>query len=274
MDIYQTVSKFYQNANTEKTVIGKSVFGRNIYALKIGDGSPVGIAQYAIHGREYVTSCLALKHFERGVFKGSFWLVPLVNPDGALLSGIGLSSVKRKSDRERLLSLNGGNENFSLWKANGRGVDLNVNFDAHWGTGAKNVLYAGAENYIGRKPFSEPETRALKNFTEKLKPDYTVSYHTKGEEIYWYFYQSMRTCPRDKALASALSRSTGYPLAYAKGSAGGYKDWCIQTLKIPSFTIEAGNDSLCHPLKEEALGDILKKNANALYDLSKEYVLQ
>ena len=272
VDIYQTVSKFYENVSGEKTVIGKSVFGRKIYALKIGDGSPVGIAQYAIHGREYVTSYLSLKHFERGVFKGSFWLVPLVNPDGVLLSQTGLMSVKRKADRKRLLLISGGKEDFSLWKANGRGVDLNVNFDARWGTGTKNVFHASAENYIGRKPFSEPETRALKNFTEKIKPDYTVSYHTKGEEIYWYFHQSMRTCPRDKFLASALSRSTGYPLCYAKGSAGGYKDWCIQTLKIPSFTIEAGDDRLCHPLGEESLDDIFEKNANALYDLSKEYV--
>lgn len=274
MDIYQTLSKFYKNVATEKTIIGKSVFGRNIYAFKIGDGSPVGIAQYALHGREYITSYLALKHFERGVFQGSFWLVPLANPDGALLSQTGLQSVKRERDRKKLLCLNGGSEDFLLWKANGRGVDLNVNFDARWGTGAKNTQSAGAENYIGKRPFSEPETRALKEFTQNIKPDYTVSYHTKGEEIYWYFYQSMRTCPRDKGLASALSRSTGYPLSYAKGSAGGYKDWCIQTLKIPSFTIEAGDDQACHPLGEDALKDIIEKNANALYDLSKEYVLE
>ena len=274
MDIYQIVSKFYENVKTEKTVIGKSLFGRKLYAVKIGEGSPVGLAQYAIHGREYITSHLALKHFERGVFKGSFWLVPLLNPDGALLSQTGLMSVRRKSDQEKLISLNGESKDFSLWKANGRGVDLNVNFDARWGTGAKNVLCAGAENYIGRKPFSEPETRALKKFTEKIKPNYTVSYHTKGEEIYWYFYQSMRTCPRDKALAMALSQSTGYPLACAKGSAGGYKDWCIQNLNVPSFTIEAGDDSFCHPLGEEGKKDIIKKNANALYDLSKEYVLE
>ena len=274
MDIYQIVSNFYEIVDAEKVVIGKSVLGRKLYAFKIGEGSPVGIAQYAIHGREYVTSYLALKHFQRGVFKGSFWLVPLANPDGALLSQTGLVSVKRQKDRKLLLSLNGGEQDFSLWKANGRGVDLNVNFDARWGTGTKNVGKAGAENYIGKKPFSEPETIALKNFTEKIKPDYTVSYHTKGEEIYWYFYQSMRTCPRDKSLALALSQSTGYPLSYAKGRAGGYKDWCIQALKVPSFTIEAGDDQLCHPLGEEAIEDIIKKNENALYDLSKEYVLE
>lgn len=274
MDIYEIVSKFYESAKTEKTVIGKSVLGRKLYALKIGDGSPVGIAQYAIHGREHVTALLALKHFKRGVFEGSFWLVPLVNPDGALLSQTGLESVRRESHRKKLLEWNGGKEDFSLWKANARAVDLNVNFDARWGTGAKNKRSEDAENYIGKAPFSEPETRALKKFTEKITPDYTVSYHTKGEEIYWYFYQSMRTCPRDKALAAALSRSTGYPLSCAKGSAGGYKDWCIQALKIPSFTIEAGEDALRHPLGEESLENIVKKNGSALYDLSKEYVLQ
>ena len=272
MDIYQRITEFYRLAQTEKTVIGTSCFKRNIYAIKIGDGSPVGIVQYALHGREFITSLLALTHYRVGVQKGSVWLIPLSNPDGALLSQKGLESVKRKGDRRRLLALNGGDKNFSLWKANGRGVDLNVNFDARWGAGKKNTLIAGAENYIGTKPFSEPETLALKNFTLKIKPNYTISYHTKGEEIYWYFHQSMGTCTRDKRLAMAISTSTGYPLCQAKGSAGGYKDWCIEKLRIPSFTIEAGADHLSHPIGEENFEEIMKKNEKVLYDIVKEYV--
>ncbi len=271
MDIYEEITKFYESAASEKRIIGKSFFNRRIYAIKLGQGSPVGICQYALHGREFITAKLAIEHYKRGLYRGSVWLVPLANPDGALLSQIGLTSVKRRSDKKRLLALNGGGTDFSLWKANGRGVDLNVNFAARWGTGAKNTRFAGAENYIGKKPFSEKETRALKAFTQEIRPDYTVSYHTKGEEIYWYFHQSFRTCPRDKSLAAALSRSTGYPLCLAKGSAGGYKDWCIQTLQIPSFTVEAGSDKFTHPLGDEALDDILTKNASALYELSKEY---
>ena len=270
MDIYEKTERFYKSVKTEKKIIGKSLFGRNIFAVKVGDGNPVGIAQYAIHGREYVTANLAFAHYERGLFKGSFWLIPLSNPDGALLSEQGISSVQSAKDRERLAALNGG-EDFSLWKANGRGVDLNVNFPARWGMGEKNVKTAGAENYIGARPFSEPETVALRDFTERISPDYTVSYHTKGEEIYWYFYQSTRTCPRHKALATALSRSTGYPLASAGNSAGGYKDWCIQTLQIPAFTIEAGRGDFAHPLGETALVDIIEKNKTALYELSKEF---
>jgi g-D-glutamyl-meso-diaminopimelate peptidase len=270
MDVYQETQFFFDGIQTEKRIIGKSAFGRKIYACKMGDGFPVGIVQYAIHGREWITAKLAFAQFFRGVAKGCVWFIPLLNPDGALLSQTGISSVPKKTDVERLMALNG-NEDFSQWKANGRGVDLNVNFPALWGKGAKNVFTAGAENYVGVKPFSEPETVALRDFTLKIKPDYTLSYHTKGEEIYWYFHQSMRYIARDKALAVALSKQTGYPLKHAKNSVGGYKDWCIQTLKIPAFTIEAGLDKYPHPLGEEAFDDILQKNIDAVYTISKEY---
>ncbi len=269
MDIFEKTREFYQSVKTEKRVIGKSTFGRELFAVKTGEGSPVGIAQYGIHGREFITAELAFYHYRRGVQKGSVWLLPLVNPDGALLSQTGLESAP-KGERDTLLAYNGG-EDFSLWKANGRGVDLNVNFPARWGKGEKNTRRAGGENYIGSRPFSEKETLALKKFTEEIRPDYTLSYHTKGEEIYWYFYQSLRTCPLHKRLALVLSATTGYPLGNAKGSAGGYKDWCIQRFALPAFTVEVGKDSYPHPLGEDALPDIIEKNGDSLYELSKEF---
>ena len=270
MDIYQKTYRFYKKAKGEKRIIGNSILGRDIYAVKIGDGYPVGIAQYALHGREYITATLAFLHAKVGVFKGSMWLIPLANPDGALLSEKGISSVKDERIKERLLSLNG-KKDFSLWKANARGVDLNVNFDAEWGKGKKNVRFPGGEKYVGESPFSESETQALKNFTEEIQPDYTVSYHTKGEEIYWYFYQTEKARARDERLARALSLSTGYPLAFAEGSAGGYNDWCISRFGIPAFTIEAGADTLKHPIRKEGVEDILTRNQNALFDLSTAY---
>ena len=270
MDIYEKTRFFYEGAKSEKRIIGRSLFGRDIFAVKVGEGKPVGIAQYAIHGREYITTELAFAHYERGVSKGSLWILPLVNPDGALLSQKGLQSVEKEEDKARLVKWNKGDD-FSLWKANGRGVDLNVNFPACWGEGTKNSKRVGGENYIGAYPFSERETLALKNFTEEITPDYTVSYHTKGEEIYWYFHQPRKACIRDFSLAKTLSKSTGYPLVYAGNSVGGYKDWCIQSLGIPSFTVEVGQETFSHPLGEEALEDILTKNRFALYQLSKEF---
>jgi g-D-glutamyl-meso-diaminopimelate peptidase len=269
MDTYQKIAEFYQRICTDKRIIGKSFFGRDIYAVKIGDGRPIGIAQYAIHGREFITANLAMFHYERGVAKGSFWLVPMSNPDGCLLSEIGLLSVEREEDEKYLLSIHQGDKDFSMWKANGRGVDLNVNFDAKWGTGIKNIHLAGSENYIGEKPFSEKESVALKEFTEEIMPDYTLSYHTKGEEIYWRFLNSTRTCPRGFVLAQVISGATGYAIKDAFGSVGGYKDWCIDKYGIPSFTIEAGRDDFVHPLRENALEDILMKNKDVLFELSK-----
>ncbi|MDD6995564.1 MAG: M14 family zinc carboxypeptidase [Candidatus Borkfalkiaceae bacterium] len=267
MDIFKQTRRFFLSAAGEKRVIGRSFFGREIYAVKIGSGAPVGIAQYAIHGREYLTARLAFHHFKRGVAAGSVWIVPLANPDGALLSQKGICSAPERA-RKRLIGLNGGNKDFSLWKANGNGVDLNVNFDARWGEGKSNARVPGSENYVGEKPFSEPETRALKNITEEIRPDYTVSFHTKGEEIYWRFYQTGMRTYRDYALAKALSCSTGYPLGDAAESCGGYKDWCIEKFSIPAFTVEAGRDRLSHPLPESESRDIVKKCGEALYDFS------
>lgn len=268
MDIYERVTAFYNAVKTEKTILGKTLFGRSMYAMKVGNGTPIGLVQYAMHGREFITARLAFEQYKIGVAKGSCWFVPLVNPDGALLSEIGIDTAP-KTHRQALIDMNGG-EDFALWKANGRGVDLNVNFPALWGKGVKNTRLAGAENYIGERPFSEVETLALKNFTLQVRPDYTVSYHTKGEEIYWHFYQSTHTCRRDMRLAEALSRATGYPLAQAFGSAGGYKDWCIQSLGISAFTVEAGADRFSHPLGGTALSDIIEKNRTAIYALSRE----
>lgn len=269
MDIYEKTVRFYESVSTEKTVIGKSVLGRDIYAVKLGEGSPVGIAQYALHGREFITTELAFYQYGYGLGYGSFWLVLLANPDGALLSEVGLDTAY--PHREKLLRLNGASDDFTLWKANANGVDLNVNFPAKWGKGVKNTRVAGAENYIGEKPFSEPETQALRRFTEKIRPDYTISYHTKGEEIYWCFHQPKKNRLRDYVLGKALSRVSGYPLVLTKGSVGGYKDWCISRFKIPSFTVEVGKDALRHPLKGNALDDIIDKNGSSLNCLAKEY---
>ena len=272
MDIYQKTTAFYNNASTEKRIYGKSFLGRNLYAVKLGKGEPVGIAAYAIHGREYVAAELAFRHYEKGVY-GSIWLLPLTNPDGALLSEVGISSVNGATEREFLSKFT--EEELRLWKVNGRGVDLNVNFDADFGKGVRNTSIRGSENCIGDFPFSELETRALRDFTLAVCPDYTVSYHTKGEEIYWYYHQPLARVARDKHLANALAVSCGYPLRYVKGSVGGYKDWCIQALKIPAFTVELGRDELQHPLcGEEVIDEIAKKNERDLLALSravKEY---
>ena len=272
MNAYAEVQKFYESYRGTKRVIGRSALGRCIYAVFVGSGGgPVGIAQYSMHAREYITAYLALEHARRGVKRGGAWIVPLVNPDGAELSEKGLQSIASEARRRELVRINFGSEDFSLWKANAQGVDLNVNFPARWGTGEGNVTAPAPHGCIGCRPLSAPESRALAGFTLEVNPSYTVSWHTKGEVIYWRFHQPRARATRDRQLARILSRSTGYPLDEAPLSAGGYKDWCVETLHIPAFTVEAGRDAATHPLAREELPDIVNKNLDALFALSEGF---
>lgn len=269
MSVFGDVERFYKRYKGCKKIIGYSVLRRPIYAMKVGEGCPVGIVQGGIHGREWITAYLLLEQIRAGVCKGAVWFVPLVNPDGALLSSCGLDSVCGEWRKKLLISANGG-EKFSLWKANANAVDLNVNFDACWGTGRTNVHLPDSANYVGEAPFSEPETRALRDFTLRVRPQYTFSYHTAGKEIYWRFFQPFFRCLRDKRLAEIVGCLTGYPLKYADGSVGGYKDWCIQKLKIPAFTVEVGSGK--HPLGKRALEEIVKENGTTIRDFSARFV--
>lgn len=221
--IYEEVKDFYRNYKDRKLVIGKSWEGRDIFAFHVGDEeNKQFVSAYAFHGREWITARLALKHLELK-YKTGGWVIPLVNPDGAIIS--------QTLDK--------------MWKANGRGVDINCNFPADWGTGKLNVRKKGSENCIGEYPFSETESYAVAKFTKQVCPFVTFAFHTKGGEIYWEYGGR-----GDERGAKLLSLATGYPFKKITGSAGGYKDWCLQSLNIPSYTIECGRDSLSHPIDD------------------------
>ncbi len=266
MGIYDEIAAFYQSYRGEKRIYGYSEFGRPLYAMRVGKGEKAGISQYAIHAREWITALLGLEHIRRGVIKGSVWFLPCTNPDGVLLATEGLGSAPEE-ERGRLGKINICDD-FSLWKANGRGVDLNVNFPAKWGTGKSNVFSPASENYVGAAPLCAAESRALYDFTVGVQPTFTLSWHTKGEEVYWRFHQPPLRRARDKKIAHILQKTTGYPLKEAPFSVGGYKDWCVEHLKIPAFTVEVGRGDLPHPLGRDALGEIVKKNIDAVARLT------
>lgn len=264
-DLLKEVDLFCRHG-VETGVVGESEMHERIPYIFVGkkNGNYM-IVQGAMHAREHLTAllivCLAkhlIKHTELPL-EGGIYFVPMTNPDGVRLCQEGVGFVTDKQRKSNLLTINGGSD-FTLWKANADGVDLNVNFDAQWGEGAQNGYYRSACNYVGRAPFSAAETRALRDFTERLHPIVTLSYHLKGEEIYWEFHQTGHRRARDKRYAEAISRYTGYPLVTLTDSVGGYKDWCIQHLKIPAFTIEVGSDNFEHPFPYTELSAILRQN--------------
>ncbi len=253
MNIIEKVFCFYEKFRGEKGIIGYTERGREIPFFKVKKTDfPIVLVQYGIHAREHITCYLALAQIKDFILRGkrgTVYFVPMVNIDGVEIALI---------DKP-------------LYKANARGVDLNVNFDAKWGTGKENRRVLGDENYIGEFPFSESESRALRDFTFKIKPQATVSYHAKGEEIYWDFHQEGQDRKRDYSIAKKLALKTGYELKQTPYSAGGYKDWCIEKLKIPAFTIEVGSDEYEHPVCVKHLLEIYLKNKEVITMLISEF---
>lgn len=265
-DLLEEIQLFC-NKGVETGAIGESELGQRIPYVFVGrkNGNYM-IVQASIHAREHLTAlvtlCLAKRLIARRnlVLNGGIYFVPMSNPDGVRICQEGVGWIADGQKQSFLLELNGGKKDFSLWKANADGVDVNVNFDAGWGTGDQNVFRPASQNYVGEEPFSSKEAQALAEFTRKINPLVTLSYHLKGEEIYWKFRQDDVREARDRQYAEAISAYTGYKPASGEGSAGGYKDWCVQELAIPSFTIEVGSDSYNHPFPYNQLSTIVKQN--------------
>ena len=261
---------------------GKSVLGKNILATHVGDYSgPQVLIQGGIHAREYITSLLMVEQarnlYNNNLVKGGgIYFIFLTNPDGAELVLDGLNSVSCNITKQYLTLANNGSENFSQYKANINLVDLNTNFDANWGGGSQNVTCPSTEDFIGFYPNSEREVNSLIDFTLKNRPLLTISYHTKGNVIFYGFEgQSEQDLTRDREIGTRFSELTGYPLILTENSTGGYKDWCIDKLKIPSYTIEVGDESLQHPLGEETLPEIYIRNKDVpliALQKAKEYI--
>lgn len=235
--------------------IGRSRFGAHIICFHMGPKSGGQIIIHGgIHAREWVTSRIVVRQamtMLREKLPLGIYFVPMMNPDGVTLAQKGAGVFPNASE---LLRINGGRSDFSLWKANASGVDLNCNFDARWGSGKGNVRRPAPSSYIGAAPESEPETAALARMTRKVRPVLTVSYHALGREVYYEFGQTGRALERDRRIAEAVGTMLGYRVVGGDlGSAGGYKDWCISRLGITALTVEVIGDTHSHPLTEKDL---------------------
>ncbi len=240
--------------------IGRSVLGRDIVAVHKGDmqGEQI-LLQAAVHGREWLTSRLAVDLLKEYDGDMGVWCVPMSNPDGCMLAMKGLDSVADRHIRELLVRLNP-NGKFDMWKANARGVDINVNFNANWGSGVHNVFEPAGENYVGLFPESEVETQALVKLTKRVMPLLTVSLHAKGEVVY-HGWQGF--CPYESK-AQKIADFLGYELRESRGSVGGYKDWFVATTHKLGVTIEIGKDEWDIRRLDEHYEEILGQNKGLL----------
>jgi g-D-glutamyl-meso-diaminopimelate peptidase len=266
----------------EVITIGRSVEGRNIWALGMGSGPKLVHLSGGMHANEWITTPLLMKlcfdycnalntnqpiwgYMAKEIAKGStIWVTPSVNPDGANLVQKGIAEDNPL--RQEVLRINGGSKSFSNWKSNIRGVDLNHQFPANWKLqAAASPKNPSPRDHAGPCALSEPESLALANFTREKNFALVAAFHSQGEVIYWGYkgYE-----PTDAGtLAQELGAISGYrPIRYA-GTHAGYKDWFIQDFRRPGFTIEVGRGA--NPLSLSTLPAIYNKLAKALLWMAK-----
>lgn len=252
--------------------IGKSAVGRDIISLSLGSGRAVLFAA-AFHGCESITGSVVLRFVERLCRAASdgrdiagfdarqilrtrqLVVIPRVNPDGCEIALHGADTAGAFADKVRRIA--GGYP--ERWDANARGVDINHNFDAGWQRLRKLEQDAGihgpsARKYGGMRPHSEPETAALVTLCEQISFGISAAFHSQGEVIYWSY--GVNTPPRSRRLANLFAASSGYALEQPSGLAshGGFKDWVIDKLHRPAFTVELGRGT--NPLPAAQLDSI------------------
>ncbi len=165
---------------TTQETIGTSVQGRPIVAIhrtrQSGDGTTGArrtlLVVGNVHGDEQaglrVVRLLRLRTDLPANL--DLWLVPTANPDGTA----------------------------ARTRTNAHGVDLNRNFPYRWGRGPKGPTWGGPA------PWSEPESRALRDLVLRVQPDLMVVFH---QPLF-----GVGASDKGPAIARAIARGMALPV--------------------------------------------------------------
>jgi predicted deacylase len=195
-----------------------------------------------VHGVEFVGS-IALLEVVRALAEDSHTdllrharivILPVVNPDALHANCERLAAGRRAYHR-----------------CNGRGVDLNRNFPRLRDTMPIHPLggsrWRVSPHYIGPRPLSEPESRALHDVAEEVRPRVSVGFHSFGELLLYPWAFTSRPNPRraqyeraGRAFVSGLRGAT-YRVMQATdwySTVGDMDDWLDATYGTLAFTVE------------------------------------
>ncbi|HEU4723814.1 MAG TPA: M14 family zinc carboxypeptidase [Candidatus Eisenbacteria bacterium] len=207
--------------------VGVSYEGRLLLGVKISDNvgsdepEPEVLVVGCHHARELMSVELPL-YFMRRLLDGygvdpllttlvdsrEIWIVPIVNPDGHVY-----------------VANNSGGQSDNWWRKNRRpngdgsvGVDLNRNYGYKWGWDDLGSSPTPASDvYRGAAAFSEPETRALRDFMAAREIRVSASFHSYGQLfLYPWGYAELDT--PDHAVFSALGDSVALQNGYLAGN--------------------------------------------------------
>ena len=236
------------------SIAGASVEGRPLprYEFGRGDG-PAVLLTGLIHAVELIGS-IALLDFVREIVHAEHELLrharlvvlPILNPDSLQANDARLAHGRR-----------------AFRRGNSRGVDLNRNFPAlsspsspaRRGPGG---FFAGSRfrlspYYGGSHPFSEPETRAVRDVAVEVRPVVSIGFHSFGNLLLYPWAFTSKPNPRSRAyerIGGAFRRAqprSRYAVMQARdlyATSGDMDDWLDAELGTLAFTLEVSRPSL------------------------------
>ena len=265
--------------------IGITYGGRNIWAVKISDNvsmdeDEVEVLFLAAHhgneklGYQFLLSfikylCENCEGNDMGevINNAEIFFIPMINPDG-------VENNTRKNMKPNNVML----ENlFPIM----RGVNLNRNYDAGWDEwkpwyfvtttstpyGDLLLQYMGyPPEYRGTKPFSESESRAVRDFVEERNFIMAADYHTGAGKIIFYPFGYTDEPASDEAtfisIAENMSRINGCSFREAGvGVTGMAIDWMYGCKGIYALIVEISGDVA--PQDERVVDEIIAENIPA-----------
>lgn len=196
----------HADVNVEKQIVGRSLDGRPIECLVLGEGDDVFWYIATIHGNEAAGTPLAeklvewLKAHSEELEGRKVVITPVANPDGFA-------------------------ENI---RHNKNGVDLNRNFPAS--------NFDAKVKVHGATPLSEPESRALMRVMMTYFPDRVVTMHQPLNCMDWDGEES-------KKMAAAMAGKCDLPFKQVGTRPGSLGAFVGLTLGKPIVTVELPGDA-------------------------------
>jgi protein MpaA len=194
--------------SAKQVTLGHSVNGWPLTMYVFGDAPQPTFIFASIHGNEWTAYSVARKLVELlderpDLYRGRcIAILPAANPDG-LETGT---------------------------RTNANGVDINRNFPAqNWEPTERNDSFGGDE------PASEPETRAIINAIESLKPARIISIHSIGNGRHGNNFDGPA-----QEIAHLMAAKNGYSVLPSMGypTPGSFGTWAGIERQIPTITLE------------------------------------
>src|SRR5262245_14798226 len=255
--------------------IGRSAQGRKLWAVKISNNALIDELEPEVllvagqHAREHITieqALYLLDQLTSGdprvvnlISKTEVYIVFNLNPDG--------SEFDTRGEFPR------------FWRKNRQkpfGTDLNRNWGYHWGRPGINVSASpSSDAYRGKRPFSAPETRALRDFVksrmiggaQQIKA--AIDIHSAAELVLWPYGYTKANATKGMTraqyarlahLGRVMAHANGYKAEQASDlyvAPGELPDWLWGEYHIYAYTFELGPGDEFYPAE---FADEIAKN--------------